>query len=565
MKRIFFILIFIFIISGVASAGVLTVTSPAAGSSWCIDQQANPVLITWNEIPKDHQNVKIRLFDSTLANQILKITDNTPNDGSYNWVIPANIPPGQYRIRVKSTDDQASGNSAIFSISDCLPPDGSISVTKPVNSDVFSPGGNCPVNWNSQGTIGTSVKIRLFNSAGTSFIQNIVNNTNNDGNYNWNIPNSIQTGYYRIKVQNITETVTGTSDMFSISDTPPEATGTMTITSPKQGDHLIAGGSFDIEWKADGYVPNKCVDLFLFKGNTQVMQITQNRCVNGFHWNIPANLSGTNYKIRLRTTDGQLHDDSVYFSIIGSRPDLVIGGKMTRTPKHPKVGEFFDFKFRVDNAGNGQAAGSSAELTIKGPENFLLVKRISVRSLGGAPDHAYFKKTIKLPRIGIYRFTLKLDVDNNVQEGDESNNEKWILVDINPKQFPDLKIVSIYSPDYKKTIHQECKMEVTVKNIGPVDAGRFEIDCDWKTCTGISQGRKYKVCAQGLKSGESITFTFKHKYWCLGMKYPSLHVDKANQVQEKNENNNKCGFVFHLSGENIVGKDKSRLSYCNNN
>ncbi|MCK5344699.1 MAG: hypothetical protein KAR20_14895, partial [Candidatus Heimdallarchaeota archaeon] len=284
MKKLFNLISVVLIMSGFVFGGVINVTSPAAGSTWCINQPGNPVLITWNETPQDHQHVKIRLFNSTLTNQILKINDNTPNDGSYNWIIPSNIPPGQYRIRVKSLDDQASGNSAIFSISDCSPPPGSINVTKPENGDVFNPGGSCLVNWNSQGTVGASVKIGLFNSAGTSLVHNIANNTENDGTLSWPIPNPFQTGFYRIKVQNLNETVTGTSDMFSISETPPEATGTMTIERPKQGDYLIAGGSFDIKWRADGYVPNKCVNLYLFKGNTHVMQIAQNRCVNGFHW-----------------------------------------------------------------------------------------------------------------------------------------------------------------------------------------------------------------------------------------------------------------------------------------
>ncbi len=468
MKGIKFFILVMILMSGLTFGGVITVTSPACGSEWCINDNTHPVEIRWNESPKENQLVKIRLYDSTATNQILKITDSTDNNGVYNWTIPPSIPAGQYIIRVRSINNLASGDSAVFTIKDCSRPDPQV----------------CDPIW---------------------------------------------------------------------------------ITRPKKGDYLIAGGSFDIKWMAMGggeLQINKCVNLFLFKGNQQILNITQNRCINGYHWNIPSNLSGTGYKIMLITTDDQHQDYSVKFAILSSKPDLLIGGKMTRTPQHPKVNEFFDFKFRIDNGGNGQAAESDAELTINGPDNFLLVKRISVRSIGGAPDHAYFKKRLRLPRIGIYRFTLKLDIDNAVQENNELNNEKWILVDVNPKQYPDLTITNVNTPDYKKTVGAKCTMNVTIKNAGQAPSGYFELDADLDTCPLIAQGRKYKT-HPGLPPGESVTFTFKHRYACFKMVGVKFYVDKANNVKESNENNNKCGLPFHIDIRNVGSAKSPWSSNCN--
>ena len=474
MRKLLSFLTVIFVLSGLVFGGVITVTSPTGGT-FCPGDQ---ITINWNEVPQESQQMKIRLWNSTMTAKIMNITATAiPNNGTYPWTIPAGIPQGQYTILVRSSVDlQIQGFSAVFTINTCTPPQGSINVAKPAN---VAQGNNCPISWTSTGTVGSAVHVMLFNQAGTAQVYLIVNNTSNDGSHTWPVPGSIQNGTYRIKVENLDGTVNGMSGTFYIG---------------------------------------------------------------------PA--------ITLRPEERQ-----AYFI---PKPDLVIGGDMRRTPKHPKVDEFFDFKFRVDNIGNGQAIESNAELTIKGPENFLLVKKISIRSLGSPPDHEYIKKRMRLPRMGIYRFTVKLDADNNVSEGNESNNEKWILVDVNPKQFPDLKITNVSTPDYKKTIQQKCKMSVTITNIGKVHSGYFELDANLDTCPLIAQGRKYRT-HQGLAPGESVTFTFEHRYACFKMVGVGFYVDKANKVQESNENNNTCGLPFHISGDNIVGKKAPWSSSCGNN
>ncbi len=120
MKKLFCVLVAMFFVSGILSAGVINVTSPTAGSSWWINDPTGPIIIQWHETPKDHSNVKIRLYDTSGITKIANISDDTLNDGLFSWVIPANISPGQYIIRVKTLDNQEFAESGIFTIANTI-------------------------------------------------------------------------------------------------------------------------------------------------------------------------------------------------------------------------------------------------------------------------------------------------------------------------------------------------------------------------------------------------------------------------------------------------------------
>ncbi len=382
MKRIFYSLFVLILFTGFTFGGVITVTSPACGSEWCINDNTHPVEIRWNESPKENQLVKIRLYDSTATNQILKITDSTDNNGVYNWTIPPSIPAGQYIIRVRSINNLASGDSAVFTIKEC-------------------------------------------------------------------------------------------------SEIEPIRVG------PINADHMTA----------------------IFP------------------------------------------------------PDLKVS--LIPMPEHPEIYQNSFVRFKVENVGKGLSKETILRAFRKNPFTFplhqkwpefkkkFIVDEWEVHSLN--PGRS-FSRDIKFnPQMAspIY-WEADVDHENNIGDKNRGNNRAKLKLKV---KGPDLTITKIYSPDYKKTIQQKCKIEVTVKNIGPVKAGKFEIDCDWHSSSGSAQGRKYRVCEQGLNPGQSMTFKFDHRYAGFGNKYPDLFVDKTNMVREQNEGNNKCGFVFHVSIENISGSD----------
>ncbi len=449
MKKFILVLATIFVASGILSASVINVSSPTAGSNWCI---GSPINITWNETPKNHDFVKIRLFDQNGVNRIWKIDDKTLNNGSYSWTILNNILPGTYTIRVKTLDDSVSGNSAIFTISDCSAPTGSINVTKPVNGDVSNQGGHCLINWTSSGAVGSSVKIDLINQTSISVITNIISSTNNTGTFDWNVPNSIPEGNYRIRVQNLGGTITGISAVFGIN----------------------------IQWAS---------------------------------------------KTDLRVT-----------GYMFKHPDLEI--KVLLFPEELETFKEGLVEFKVTNVGNGES--SPTKLIAYAGGNKIATWNVPKLK----PNRFFYKtKTITPDGPGYTVWSANVDPENSIGDTHRSNNHASKKMTI---KGPDLTIVKISSTKYKKRMHETCSMDVTVKNVGHAPVKRFEIDCDWTACPLIALGRAYGVFNGVLKPGQSTTFHFKHKYACLGTKNVKLYVDVNNQVKEENENNNTCGFTFHI-------------------
>jgi hypothetical protein len=103
----------------------LTVTSPNGGEIW---QPGIPYNITWTSNSNVGSDVKIELYKGVIFDHT--IIDPTPNDGSYNWSIPATQTIGlDYTLKITSTsiptffdesDDYFSINGVIFE--DSFPP-----------------------------------------------------------------------------------------------------------------------------------------------------------------------------------------------------------------------------------------------------------------------------------------------------------------------------------------------------------------------------------------------------------------------------------------------------------
>jgi len=97
----------------IAARPTITVTSPGAGANWTIGKTYN---ITWTRSGVMDANVKIRLFDEAGVNQVLRIVNSTPNNGSFRWTVPQNLSAGRYRIRVRTVDNLVLGNSGVFTV-----------------------------------------------------------------------------------------------------------------------------------------------------------------------------------------------------------------------------------------------------------------------------------------------------------------------------------------------------------------------------------------------------------------------------------------------------------------
>ncbi len=214
MKKLILVSFVMLVSMGMMYSQVVHVTSPAAGVTWNKDTAHN---ITWTSPGCQSGDVKINIFKDSIiqANFVLQLTG--PNNGSKNWTVPSNFVDGTYYIRVKTDPAETGclGDSGAFTIGTSTQPQGSINVATPAP---VAPGNNLQINWTSTGTVGSEVRIVLFYQAGNSLGQIIVNNTNNDGNHPWPVPGGIQTGSYRIKVENLAGTISGMSGIFNIGN-----------------------------------------------------------------------------------------------------------------------------------------------------------------------------------------------------------------------------------------------------------------------------------------------------------------------------------------------------------
>ena len=213
------------------AAQTITVTSPAAGASWCIGKSYN---ITWTKTGAMQATVAIRLRlagSSESAPAVLAIADGTANDGSFSWTIPASVAPGSYFIRVRTDDSTVIGDSGSFAINSCggAP---SITVTGPYGGVIWCRGKEYAITWNKSGAMQATVALRL-RAAGSSESDPaalaITDGAANNGYFTWKIPESIAPGSYFMRVRTDDSTVVGDSAAFTI-----KACGQQVVQLPEQ-------------------------------------------------------------------------------------------------------------------------------------------------------------------------------------------------------------------------------------------------------------------------------------------------------------------------------------------
>jgi hypothetical protein len=103
----------------------------------------------------------------------------------------------KYRIKALSEADAAIfAWSDYFSITSHF--SGNITVKSPQDSMIWKAGFPYKITWDTTGNLGANVNLELYN--GQLYVMTISTEAPNNGNYNWNIPEYMTSGNYRIKV-----------------------------------------------------------------------------------------------------------------------------------------------------------------------------------------------------------------------------------------------------------------------------------------------------------------------------------------------------------------------------
>ncbi len=175
----------------------------------------------------------------------------------------------------------------------------------------------------------SKVKIRLYH--GSMKILKIVDSTDNDGMYHWSVPFTLQEGTYYIRVKTIDNQIFDDSETFEILE--PK----IRIISPRSKEVWCKGNSYGIKWDKKGEM-NSNVKIRLYQGSTKVFSITNQTQNEGLYaWRVPKSLKSGSYKIRVKTIDNLVYDDSNVFNI----KDYSSSNQPSITISSPKGGEIW--------------------------------------------------------------------------------------------------------------------------------------------------------------------------------------------------------------------------------
>jgi len=267
----------LFCVNASAYSGAINVSNPTSGTYY----EGNTMTISWSSYDAGSY-VTIELYKDDSYQKT--INSYTPNDGSYYWTIPSDLSSSSnYRIKITSYS-----NSSIYGY-----------------SQYYS------ITWDSE-NIGSYVRIYCYMG---SLYYTISSYTNNDGTYQWTIPNSYTAGTNcRIQVRSYSySNVYDYSEYFSIKQR------TISLNLPSGGETWYTGETLTITWESENAGDE--VDIELYKNGYKHLTIESNVDNDGsYQWKIPDSIyTNSNYQINVKSSSyGNINDYSSYF-YIGAR------------------------------------------------------------------------------------------------------------------------------------------------------------------------------------------------------------------------------------------------------
>ncbi len=275
-----------------AYALALTITYPGeqvlypAGPSivWKVGESYN---IRWENFIGNHVKIELK---QTPSISICTISESTPNDGSFWWRVPGDLPAtgAGFRVRVTSClfPDQEDYSYFEFEIQNAP------RVTIPSSSGIaWQRGQAYTIQWD--GFSSSHVKIQLYR--GGTFVRRLAWATPNDKVFWWSVPSDIPSGTgYKIKITAQNKVVA--SDM---SDRPFAIVNNPRVTYPTYaGVVWQTGSSYTIEWR-QFQAANVKIELML---NGSVKRVLKGSTPNDgrFVWLVPHSTQVSNaYEIRV--------------------------------------------------------------------------------------------------------------------------------------------------------------------------------------------------------------------------------------------------------------------------
>jgi hypothetical protein len=228
---------------------VVTVTAPNGGEVWNI---ATPHNITWTATDErgiDH----VSLYYSVNGGADFTLIDaSEPDDGVYPWTVP-NAPTTTAMVRVVAFDpysnSAADTSDAVFTIADATLP--TVTVKTPDGGETWHIGTTEDITWSAYDAQGVdSVSISYSANGGGDWTQ-IASGEDDDGTYEWTIPNDPSTNAL-VKVTAYDPYVNEGEDVsnavFTIETDVIDPV--VVVYTPNDGDTVEVANPYEITWSA---------------------------------------------------------------------------------------------------------------------------------------------------------------------------------------------------------------------------------------------------------------------------------------------------------------------------
>lgn len=247
--------------------------------------------------------------DYTPTNHAVALVGWSDVDGA--WILRNSWGPswgenGYMRIKYTSARVACEATYLVYSAAPGL------TVTSPSASSSWEVGTAQSIAWTKTGSLSDYVQIELYK--GASKVLDIATTTENDGAYSWTLPTTLTAGTdYTVKVTTSDAAYSDFSDAFTVTVTAPA----ITVTSPAAGASWSVGTTQSIAWTKAGALA-AFVKIELYKGGLKTLDIAASTENDGaYSWTLPTTLAaGSDYIVRVTTSDGAVYDDSGAFSVV---------------------------------------------------------------------------------------------------------------------------------------------------------------------------------------------------------------------------------------------------------
>ena len=290
--------------------------------------------ITWTSHGNVSNSLKIDLYKG--GSFYADIVDETANDGTHDWTIPDTIAEGSdYRVRITDKNnalvwDESDADFALVVTS--------ITVNSPNGGESWDLGSTQQIEWIALGEVSNAINIDLYK--GGTHQESIVDGTDNNGSYDWNIPDTLPVGSdYTVIITDANKpALSDESDAdFALVVT------SITVASPNGGEKWGWGMDYQIKWTSQGNVSNALI-IDLYKGDSFHDNIRDGTPNDGeANWSVSDSYpEGSDYRIRItdKSNTSKWDESDNYFSILEeaiSKPSTPNG------PNNGEVNENIDF------------------------------------------------------------------------------------------------------------------------------------------------------------------------------------------------------------------------------